>query len=385
MQREATPTPPEIITPSPCVIDRLVPEPADQQAWDDQMAVVADRFHTSRVAAVYLVNGTFCGDDPHGIWASLDCRFPNFATRRRRGTTKIVDAVAGEAGNFTIPYARDMERGLRRRTGSLARAAKPRVERLYWSGENHHLGRATGAMQFLDKIMRHEWEPDERILFMAQSHGGSVLALISLLLGGDASWRESFFEAAEVFARTNHATAAHPVWHRVRKRLDAGDLPFRPEQLDFVTLGSPITYPFEPAGHGRVLHLINHRPRPDRPPERTGLPRSFGDLTRGADGDYVHQIGITGSNFAPLLWCWRQMLANRRLRDLLGGQRAWRSYFSRLRSGVRVRAGSNTRLIDYGVAERRRIYHVLGHGVYTHHRHMLPQLEQIVAGLYDAR
>jgi len=368
-------------SPPACTFAKLAPEPRDDREWFDRMRTIGQQLRAEKVSAIYLINGTFCGDDPHGMWACLDRWWPRVAARGRRCTVQLVDAVAGEAGNFTAPYAGWMERGLQA-GGSLA----PRVERHYWSGENHHLGRATGAMQLLDHLMQRSWSSDERILFLAQSHGGNALALLSHLLATDqATWREQFFAAADIFARSGDVAQAHPVWGRVRARLDAGNLPFAPEQLDLVTLGAPIAYDFAAGGCGNLLHLINHRPRPGVSRERTALPRSWTDFTRGADGDYVHQIGIAGSNFAPLLVCWRQWLANRRLRDVLRGQRAWRSYFARLRAGVRVRDGrqGRTRLIDYGMAPRRRLHHVLGHGVYTHHRHMVSQLEQIVTGLYD--
>ena len=362
-----------------CVFDVIGSTPSDPVEWNERTSVLRQRLQAAGVTTVYLVNGTFGGDDPNGLWASLDRLAPRFTQRRRQATIRLVDAIAGEAGNFTSGYANSMQRGLQE---NLGRGLQ--VERLYWSGENHHLGRATGAMQLLDHLMDRDWKDGQRVLFLAQSHGGNVLALVSSLLSGDTAWRQKFLTAADVFARSGDPDAAHPVWRRVRDRLEAGDLPFRGKQLDFVTLGTPITYPFESAGHGNVLHLINHHPRSDRPRDRTAVPRSLSDVTRGADGDYVHQIGMNGSNFAPLLLCWRQVLANRRLRDLLGGQRAWRSYFARLRAGVRVRNDGNTRLIDYGPATSRRIHHVLGHGVYCHRRFWVPQLEQIVAAMYES-
>lgn len=343
------------------------------------MDALRAQFDVANVAAVFLINGTFCGDDPHGLWASLDARLPGFTHRKRKKITRIVDAVAGEAGNFLDSYARLMQRGL---CDNLDRG--PDVERLCWSGENHHLGRATGALQIIDRLLQHDWQTDQRVLFLAQSHGGNVLALTSSLLSGDREWREKFFAAGEVFAQTGSTRAAHPVWRRVRERLSSGELPFRPEQLDVVTLGTPWMYPFHPSGYGQLLHVVNHRPCADRPRDRTRVPWSLTKLAAGADGDYVHQIGVMGSNFAPLLCCWRQSVANSRLCDLLDGRRAWRGYFQRLRAGVRVRGDGPTRLIDYGVAKKRRLHHVLGHGVYTHRRHMIPQLEQIAAAMYDA-
>lgn len=367
-----------------CHFDVLAAVPRDGQEWQARMRPLREQLQAAGVTTVYLANGTFCGDDPNGLWACFDRLFPRFTQRRREGIIRLVDAIAGEAGNFTAEYARIMQLGLHDYN-----SCGPDVERLFWSGENHHLGRATGAMQFLDHLAEREWSDDERVLFLAQSHGGNVLALVSRLLGNDTAWREQFFAAADVFARSGDERLAHPAWRRVRQRLEAGDFPFRPDQIDFVTLGTPILYPFDAAGHGRVMHLVNHRPfsegQSDRPRERTALPRSLDELISGYGGDYVHQIGITGSNFAPLLCCWRQTLANRRLRDLFGCGKSWRSYFSRLRAGLRVRNEGHTRLVDFGAAWHHRAHHVLGHGVYCHRRYIVPQLEQVVAALYDSQ
>ncbi|REK26439.1 MAG: hypothetical protein DWQ42_08930 [Planctomycetota bacterium] len=354
-------------------------QPRDRVEERHRLAAVGQRFRDAEVAAIYLVNGTFCGDDPFGLAAQLDRRAAWLARRIRRTTNYWIDATFGDAGNFTPGYARQLECGLADADGR-----GPRARRLFWSGENHHLARATGALLVLDELARHSWRADERIAFFTQSHGGNVLALATRLLA-EPEWREKFFAAAEVFAHSDDARAAHPLWHRVRRRLERGDWSFSPEQLDIVTLGSPIIYPFAADGCGQLLHLVNHRPRPELPETRTSLPQSLDDFGSGADGDYIHQIGITGSNFAPSLLLWRQFRANLRLRDLFGADHAWRDYLARLRAGQRVRDVGTTLLIDYGEAARHWLHHLNGHGVYTHRQWLVPQLEVIAGALYDAR
>ncbi len=370
----------------------IPPAPRSRHEWDDRMVPVRERFHAAGISSIYLLNGTFCGDDPFGFFTSLDPWVPGLTRLAREKTIRMIDATFGESGNFLPGYAAAMEHGLQRDDGR-----GPRVERLYWSGENHHFGRVAGAIAFLDDLFEQSWGPEDRLLFLAQSHGGNVLALMSCLLSGSLAWRDQFFDAVEAFARTSAPETARPAWLRVRERLERNDLPVRPEQLDFVTLGTPIVYPFAKTGCGKLLHIVNHRPRPGLPAEQTSLPRSLAEFPDGADGDYVHQIGITGSNFAPSWLCPRQWLANHRLRRLLGGEKTWRRYFPALAAGVRVREGATvhqgqltrlageTLLIDYGLSSHRRAAHMFGHGVYTHRRHLVPQLELIASSLYDAR
>src|SRR5258708_7449580 len=218
-----------------------------------RMRRVGEALRAADVGAIFLVHGTFAGIDALGILAELARWYP--AGRDSIGCVakRMVDALAGDAGNYTNGYAESFEESIR---GS----GEPVSVRLFhWSSENHHLGRADAAVRLIDEIAALELPPRRRILVWGHSHAGNVFALMSNVLAGDAESIERFFAAARVYYRVPLTGMIDiPVWERVRRLLahDARRLAERP--IDMVTFGTPIRYGWDPLGYAERLPFLHH-------------------------------------------------------------------------------------------------------------------------------
>jgi hypothetical protein len=308
-----------------------------------------------RLRAIYLVHGTFVGDDAAGLFRTLALIRPDWSAMLRRVYKGTVDRLAQDAGNYTAEFARKLER----MTGVP-------TQLFFWSSENHHLARAQAAICLLNQLLALDLGPDERVWVWGHSHGGNVLALLTNLLAADAESRARFFQACRGLragAGSDQDEAA--AWSRVPQWLAAEPPSRRFPQLDLVTFGTPIRYGWDSGGYAKLLHFVHHRPRPDRPAYQTALPRSLDDVLTAADGDYVQHWGIAGTNFPPPIWVWREWQADRRLNALLQGGLRARDLPQRLQAGVRVPEEGETVLVDYGPVTESVFQHLAGHAAYT--------------------
>ena len=96
------------------------------------MASVGEAYRAAGVRAIYLVHGTFVGDDPVGLIHIVARLAPGSARRLRQLNKDFVDKLVKDNGNYPAQYATEFQRS----TGVP-------VERVAWSSENHHLARAT--------------------------------------------------------------------------------------------------------------------------------------------------------------------------------------------------------------------------------------------------
>lgn len=357
----------------------------------------------ANVAAVYLVHGTFCGNDVLGVLTELARVAPSASERVRRLVKGAFDAVLGEVANFTHGFAERLECGLR----AGADRTIP-VRRFNWASPNTHIARADGAVRLIDELARVAREirlpapsPSEgegtreffnagaalnanpRILIWAHSHGGNVLALATNLLGGDAETRRAFFDAARPFFQRKRGAVDFPAWQRVEQLLDEPDHPVRNIALDLVTMGTPIRYGWETRGYARLLHITAHRPvHPHRDwhaPRYARLLRALAAL----DGDFVHQIGIAGSGFPVLPLFWRTHLANSSLKRLIARGVPW-FLFKNLAAGDRVHDDGHTDLVDYDDPSWTPLGHMFGHAYYTRSRWLPLHAELVASSFYSA-
>lgn len=348
--------------------------PAEPSSPDFAAPIVAagDAFGQAGVVGVYLTPGTFAGNDPLGLLTEVARIAPGLSESLRNFSKNVVDAVAGETGNYTPEYAARFEELL------AAGAGRPiPVMHFHWSSQNNHIGRADGAVQLIDELARFaeqlpayafSAEPP-RVLLWGHSHGGNVYALMSHLLGGDAETRHEFFHASRSFYRRWISRGVDlPVWEKVEKLLADAGHPLRRLKLDVVTFGTPIRYGWETAGYSRLLHFVNHRPRPGGAEHRAAYPLEPRRMIAAADGDYVQHLGIAGSGLPINPLAVRTMFANWRLRRLL--QRGLRGDWlhTRLRHGTRVPHEGATLLVDYDDPETNPFCHLFGHAVYTRSR-----------------
>jgi len=323
----------------------------------------------ARVGAIVLVHGTFVGNDPVGLHAMLLGSTAGAYQRICRWTKACIDRFISDVGNYPASYAAEL---------STALGAEPPipVHRFVWSGVNNHAGRAVAAVQLIGYMMSLKLPAGQRILLCGHSHGGNVLALLTNLLSADRGGLARFLEAVGGYARR-----FDKAWPELESLLQAESRPLATNPLDLVTMGMPIRYGFETSGYDQLLHFINHRPSYRIAEYRTTRPTSVGELFAARQGDYVQQFGIAGSNFSvPLdrsMW-----VADRRLAEqLAAGLSCW-GLPNRIRTGMRVPEEGRTLLIDYGETSSRWLQDMLGHGVYTHSRHVLLHMEQIVRCFY---
>lgn len=342
------------------------------------MLAVGDSLRAAHVGAVYVSYGTFAGMDALGILGEVARLYPAAREVFGRLNRLVVEAVAGDIGNYTAQYLQTFESAINRPD-----APHIPVRMFNWSSENHHLGRADGAVRLLDELVSADLQSGQRILLWGHSHAGNVFALLTNLLAGDAEANAKFFEAAQIYYRWPITGWVDiPVWRRVETLLQRDPHPLARHPLDIVTFGTPIRYGWDPRGYARLLHIVNHRPLPGIPPYRAAFPASVTDVFEAVGGDYIQQMGIAGTNVMPGFFSWRAWLADSRLNELLQPDYPMRGLVDRIRLGMRAHEQGTTMLVDYGPAKGSVVEHIAGHAIYTRTEWMLFHAEQVVRQMY---
>jgi hypothetical protein len=321
----------------------------------------------ANVAAIYLAHGTFVGPDAFGILGELSRVLPGASGAMRRLVRRVVNHVTGEAGNYSPSFARVFQ-------SSINAAAEPSIPvRVFeWSSENHHLGRADGAVRLIDELASLELQPGQRVLLWGHSHAGNVFALTSNLLAGSREAVEHFFRATEIYWRWPLLGCVDiPVWNRVRRLLLSGKQKPDGRALDFVTFGTPVRYGWNADGMGNLLHFINHRTSEGCPEYRAPFPPKLQRVLAAADGDYVQQLGIAGTDLLPSWLSWRAWMAHQRLNRLFEETDEGMGPLERFRAGTIVPDAGTTLLVDYGLPHGNITRHLAGHAVYTRKKWML--------------
>jgi hypothetical protein len=355
------------------------------------MSAVASQWRAGGVAAVYLMHGTFAGADALGLWTAASRFHAGFGQALRSMTKRIVDRTAGDGGNYTDAYATALASAINTgpRNPGATRPNWIDVRRFTWSSENHHIGRADGAIRLLDELREQHFAAGSRVLCWAHSHAGNVLALATNLLGSDRDTLARFFDACRIYyCRPWSGACDLPHWQRVCDWLldthpEATGRP-RPFVLDVVTFGTPIRYGWETAGYGKLVHIVNHRPRAELDEYRCAYPPHAKDVLVAHDGDYVHQLGIAGTNWAPGPLSLRSWIADVRLGRLVQGAIEPRGLRDRWRCGQRVAEEGTTLLVDYGPPPESIVFHLAGHAVYTRTAWLLFHAELVAQRLYSS-
>ncbi|MGE3776850.1 MAG: hypothetical protein AB7F89_06690 [Pirellulaceae bacterium] len=325
------------------------------------MHEIGDALRDAGVAAIYLVHGTFLGQDALGILADVSRFAPDVARVLRRWQKQLVDAVTGEIGNFAARYAAEFEQLLGGETDT-----RIPVRLFHWSSENHHIGRADGAVRLIEELLERQYPPGSRVLLWGHSHSGNVFALLTNLLGSDLPARRLFFEQCRCFFHCPVLRRIDlPEWRRVEEAVCGREDVFGGVGLDLVTFGTPVRYGWDPQGYRSLTHFIHHRPVAGVPVGCARFPPTVQDLIYAEGGDVVQQLGIAGTNFPPPFWEWRTWLADLRLGELLQSGCASTDVFSRWQLGQRVHADGDNLLVDYGPSSGNVALHLFGHAVYT--------------------
>ena len=353
------------------------PPPPDSESFRLRMQGVGAVFRRAGVTGIHLVHGTFAGTDALGIFRELARLLPAPAARLGRLEKRIVDQVSREAGNYTPAFAAAFERSINPPDGP----PDIPVRILDWTGENHHAGRADGAVRLLDRLAGGDERPSGRLLLWGHSHGGNILALVTNLLASDRTDRRRFFYAARSLRSRGNAG----MWERVRRRLDVDGNPLAGIELDLVTFGTPVRYGWNTAGCSQLLHVVFHRPKAGSPPHRAAFPPSPKNVLTAAGGDYIQQLGIAGTDLGPGWLAWRTWLAERRLKRLLQCENLRRgNLVARLRAGLRAHEDGKTLLVDYGPPRGNLFEHLAGHAIYTRPEWLLFHADEVARRFYGA-
>jgi len=112
------------------------------------------------------------------------------------------------------------------------------------------------------------------------------------------------------------------------------------------------------------------------------FPPKLDDVLSAADGDYVQQLGIAGTNVMPSVFAWRSWLADKRLNDLLQHDLGGQKPADRFQAGAIVPDEGTTLLVDYGPLEGGVAQHLAGHAVYTARQWLLFHAEETVRRFY---
>lgn len=354
--------------------------PLGSEEFMRRMRAVGDALRCGGVAAIYLAHGTFVGTDALGVLSELARLVPSAAEAVGRVMPLIVARITGEAGNYTATYARLLE-------SAINDPGQPKipVRLFHWSSENHHLGRADGAVRLIDELAAGGFQQGQRVLLWGHSHAGNMFALMTNLLAAHHDAVDRFFEAAAIYYRWPLVNVVDiPVWNRVERLLHE-ERPIGPAALDIVTFGTPIRYGWDSDGYARLLHFIHHRPSEGLPEYRAPFPPQLDRVLHAADGDYVQQLGIAGTNVCPSFLSWRAWLADRRLHRLLQAESVSANPLERFQAGAIVPQEGTTLLIDYGPQHGSIAHHHAGHAVYTHKKWMLFHAEEVVRHFYAGR
>jgi hypothetical protein len=361
-----------------CLVSPPSDPPAGSDAFRRRLQQVGAALRRADVAAVYLAHGSFMGPDALGIIAELARALPSAGEPGRRIIKRIVDRLAGEVGNYTAEYARCFE-------SCINGPGEPfiPVRIFHWSSENHHIGRADGAVRLIDELAAMKLHAGQRVLLWGHSHAGNVFALATNLLAHDREAVERFFAAAEIYYRWPLLKCVDiPVWERVRCLLQ-GTSPLDNVATDVVTFGTPIRYGWNADGYARLLHFIHHRPADGVPDYRAAFPPRLQDVVKGTHGDYIQQLGIAGTNTVPSILAWRAWMADQRLNRLLQDDTSVGGPLERFEAGAIVPDEGTTLLVDYGLPSGGIAQRLAGHAVYTRKRWLLFHAEEVARRFYQ--
>ena len=332
-----------------------VPPPPDSEAFSQSVHEFTDAV-SPQVDAIWLVHGTFVGNDALGIFGQIERAVPAIGTALKQFGKQLTDTITGDTGNFNQRFVDQL------------RDQCP-VHQFIWSGENTHSGRCKAAVELLARMVE-QINSCTRVMLWGHSHAGNVAALITNLLGGEPWIRESFLEMVQpLFSVTPNRRNDVQI---VRDAFAAGVLPGE-LKLDIVNFGTPISYGWDTGGYRRLLHVVSHRCRPQQPdwlsPPLNSAGRWLSTVggapsEAGIAGDAIQVLGIAGSEFLPWLLNEKTRKCETTLQAFVAPGNTRQEYLDHARLGMRVANEGTTLLVDYdpsvGQANA-----AMGHAIYT--------------------
>jgi hypothetical protein len=328
--------------------------------WSRAMADLGARMRDAGVRLVVFSHGSFVGDDPLALARLAEETvpvLPEVARKLRELTRGHVSRLLGDLSNYTAEYV-----------AAFARATGVDAVEFTWSGENHHAARVHGAVRLARTIALHgggALQAGDRVLLVGHSHGGQLFAILSQLVARSHGY-EDLVAAAQARGEDVGALEDHLAL-------------LRQCSVDVATFGTPLRYGWGRGARFRLLHVVNHRGAVARTPSLRGLLHT-------RHGDYVHQLGVHGSDFPAPAASDRRL--NARLDRVLGKGRDVRAWLRHVAGGLRVSPQGQTVLVDYGDdagAVPNFLATGLGHAAYTRRDAMLFHARLVANHFYPPR
>lgn len=307
----------------------------------------------AHVKTIYLVHGTFVGEDPFHIIGLIDRILP----LRFRQVSKSIRFVTKQGQDF---FTRDKGNFTRKHINFLNSQLKNIKTHLFtWSSGNHHFARIIGMAQLVKDIsLRHK--KGDRILLIGHSHAGQVFALLTQFLKED-----SFFKVLDEFFEP------YLDLETLRKNRDF----LRSCYIDIITMGAPPRYKWCKSNKIKIVHFINHRGEGE-------LAGTFSGVLTTRDGDYIQQWGGSGSDFISPIE--EEKIINLQLDFYFGKGSDTRLLREEIKKRKRLHNEGNHFLVDYGDQGNygNFINTVFGHSVYTKISHLHFHLAKAATFLY---
>lgn len=312
--------------------------------------------------AIWLVHGTFAGNDALGWFGQLERLAPSAGSALKNVGKKLTDFLAGDSGNYTAEFA------------ELIDVPIP-VRRFIWSGENTHSGRCKAALELAEELLSRVGD-EKRVLLCGHSHAGNIAALITNLLGAEDSVRDQFLELGEKLLPRKEVQGKSGSSLRKLLKSTSGEL-----ALDVANFGMPICYGWETTGWRKLLHVVNHRKIAGSNEWLCPVVEAKLKNRDRLSGDWVQVMGITGSNFLPWLLDSETRSAEKELHDFLAQGMKRSAYWSRVKHGMRVAPEGETVLVAYDNTDGHAA-ETAGHSVYTKPQWLAFHLD-LLAGMYS--
>ncbi|OUR97070.1 hypothetical protein A9Q84_12115 [Halobacteriovorax marinus] len=227
------------------------------------------RMNQLQIKGIYLVHGTFVGDDPFDLTSLIEKAFPNLRTSViatiKKQTRKGQNLVIGDFGNFHPNLIDELNETLKNTIP---------VNNFTWSSSNHHYARLKGAFELM-RGLRANQSPGDHLLLFGHSHAGQVFSLITQL----CHQKTISSQLQIVLVQAGYEKSEINDLIKFCKSL----------VFNFVTLGTPIRYEWKLSEKMTLTHFINHR---GNIPQGGSVTSSF--TTKS--GDYIQQWAVAGSD-----------------------------------------------------------------------------------------
>lgn len=322
----------------------VVPEKSNFQIVnyneDVNLSEISSRLEELKIGHIYLIHGTFVGDDPFDIVTFIETAFPSLSGtiihRIREQVKKGNNLIARELGNFHPNFLNTLKE------------ISPKdlnLTNFTWSSSNHHIARLRGTLLLMRSIAN-STAPGERVLMYGHSHAGQLFTLLSQILGKSVIANQL---KEVLYKRDTNKLELEKLIRECRNR-----------KYDFVTLGSPIRYNWDTSTFpkSKLIHVINHR---GPTPLGGGLTSSI--TTR--NGDYIQQWGVAGSDTkSPVR---EDNILNEELDLILGTGRDVSLLRKNIKFKKRLHSHGEHLLVDFLDSSKipNSFLTIFGHGVYT--------------------